>query len=87
MDLGACTIEFFSKTSASGHLNDKIKLNIKKFLFDDGSAENSLFFIPPIPPYVQMYSKGELFHPRTKIGKDYTELKNKCSTRFLESFT
>ena len=78
MDVGACTMAFFSQTtSRSGDLNDKIKLNIKKFLFDDDSAENSLFFIPPIPPYVQMYSKGELFHPRTKIGKDYTELKNK----------
>ena len=80
MDLGACTIEFFSKTSASGHLNDKIKLNIKKFLFgDETSAENSLFFIPPIHPYVQLYSTGELFHPRTKIGNDYIESKNKLS--------
>ena len=76
MDPGACTMAFFSKTtSRTGDLNDKIKLSIKKFLFDDGSAENSLFFIPPIHPYVQLYSTGELFHPRTKIGSDYIELK------------
>lgn len=78
MDVGACTMAYFSQiTSRSGDLNDKIKLNIKKFLFDDDSAENSLFFIPPIHPYVQLYSRGELFHPRTKIGSDYIELKKK----------
>ena len=78
MDIGACTMAFFSQTtSRSSDSNDKIKLNIKKFLFDDSSVENSLFFIPPIHPYVQLYSKGELFHPRTKIGSDYTELKKK----------
>ena len=78
MDIGACTMAFFSqKISHSSDLNDKIKLSIKKFLFDDLSAENSLFFIPPIHPYVQLYSKGELFHPGTKIGSDYIELKKK----------
>jgi len=78
MDVGACTMAFFSQTtSRSGDLNDKIKLSIKKFLFDDSSVENSLFFIPPIHPYVQLYSRGELFHPRTKIGSDYIESKKK----------
>ena len=79
MDPGACTMGFFSKTTYRGDLNDKIKLSIKKFLFDDLSVENSLFFIPPIHPYVQLYSTGELFHPRTKIGSDYIELKKKLS--------
>jgi hypothetical protein len=79
MDPGACTMAYFSKTTSRGDLNDKIKLSIKKFLFDDLSVENSLFFIPPIHPYVQLYSTGELFHPRTKIGSDYIELKKKLS--------
>ena len=36
MDIGACTMAYFSKTTShSSDLNDKIKLNIKKFLFDD----------------------------------------------------
>lgn len=78
-DDGACTISYFSQFSYSlteKTPNDKIKFNIKKFLFDDSSnssMENSLFFIPPIHPYVQLYCTGELFHPRTKIGIDYLD--------------
>jgi len=89
MDDGACTMHFFSKMTNRGYLNDKIKLSIKKFLFDDSSAENSLFFIPPIHPYVQLYSRGELFHPRTKIGSDYIVLKNKLrdTTPSVSKFT
>ena len=67
-DTGACTMSFFS-----AKFNDKIKFNIKKFFLHDSSSENSLFFIPPIHPYVQVYSRGELFHSRTKIGSDYKD--------------
>lgn len=75
LDDGACTISYFSQspTFDKKTLNDKIKFNIKKFLLDDSSSENSLFFIPPIHPYVQLYSSGELFHSRTKIGIDYLD--------------
>ena len=67
MDVGACTMSYF----VALHGNDKIKINVKKFFLHDLSSENSLFFIPPIHPYVQVYSSGELFHCRTKIGIDY----------------
>jgi hypothetical protein len=73
MDFGACTMAYLSLISSRMKVNDKIKFNIKKFFLDDSSSENSLFFIPPIHPYVQLYSSGELFHPRTKIGIDYTD--------------
>lgn len=71
MDTGACTMSFFSVGESK--FNDKIKFNIKKFFLHDSSSENSLFFIPPIHPYVQVYSRGELFHSRTKIGSDYKD--------------
>ena len=67
MDVGACTMSYFAALNG----NDKIKINVKKFFLHDLSSENSLFFIPPIHPYVQVYSSGELFHCRTKIGIDY----------------
>jgi len=67
-DKGACTINFMTKELTRP--NDKIKYTIKKFMFNDGSKEDSLFFIPPIPPYLQLYCAGELWHPRTKIGFD-----------------
>ena len=67
MDVGACTMSYFATLNG----NDKIKINVKKFFLHDLSSENSLFFIPPIHPYVQVYSSGELFHCRTKIGIDY----------------
>jgi hypothetical protein len=54
--------------------NDKIKYIIKKFHINDSSNEYSLFFIPPIHPFLQLYSNGELWHPRTKIGWNYEEL-------------
>jgi hypothetical protein len=51
--------------------NDKIKYSIKKFLLHDLSNEDSLFFIPPIHPFLQLYCSIELFHPRTKVGIDF----------------
>jgi len=51
--------------------NQKIIYNIKKFLVGDKSTEDSLFFIPPIHPFLQIYCSGELFHARTKITKPY----------------
>jgi hypothetical protein len=86
VDNGACTMSYFSKPKISFNMsktiNDKIKFNFKKFLFDDSSVDNSLFFIPPIHPYVQMYSSGELFHARTKIGIDYIDKFNKFKDKY-----
>ena len=62
-DPSACTLNFMNKL-----YNDKIKYTIKKFFLHDWSDEDSLFFIPPIHPFLQLYCKGELWHPRTKKG-------------------
>jgi hypothetical protein len=48
--------------------NNKIKLIVKKYHINDLSNEFSFFFIPPIHPFLQLYSLGELNHPRTKIS-------------------
>jgi hypothetical protein len=54
--------------------NNKIKYTIKKFYLHDWSDEDSLFFIPPIHPFLQLYCKGELWHPRTKIGINHGKI-------------
>ena len=77
-DRTACTLSFMSKTFSgiyriSNDDQDKIICNIKKFIVHDSSNENSLFFIPPIHPFVQLYCSGELFHPRTKLGSDFEQ--------------
>jgi hypothetical protein len=64
-DTAACTLMRFVESG-----RDKIKYTIKKFILGDKSDEDALFFIPPIPPYLQLYCNGELWHPRTKIGND-----------------
>jgi len=83
-DAGACTINFMADLTHPINYtppidywdpklqtnNDKIKYTINKFMFGDKSPEDSLFFIPPIPPYLQLYCTDELWHPRTKIGSD-----------------
>ena len=71
-DVEACTMHYMTDPSVEKKYgkNDKIKYTIKKFMFGDGSKEDSLFFIPPIPPYLQLYCEGELWHPRTKIGNN-----------------
>jgi hypothetical protein len=55
------------------YLEKKIKYNIKKFLVGDLSPEDSLFFIPPIHPFLQIYCGGELFHARTKFGQPFSQ--------------
>ena len=79
----ACTLFYMDKTSTPWLVyqatttqgtktgvekNDCIKYNITKFLLGDSSEEDSLFFIPPIHPFLQIYCEGELFHPRTKVS-------------------
>ena len=61
------THEHFAKSTESGK-NDKIRYSIKKFLKGDNSNEDSLFFIPPIHPSLQLNAQGDLFHPRTKVN-------------------
>ena len=91
----ACTLFYMEPTSTHERLveltnsgkNDKIRYTIKKFLKGDNSNEDSLFFIPPIHPLLQLNAKGEIFHPRTKVNLD--EMKNKkvtglpCTNTFL----
>ena len=78
-DNTACTLNYIKRDPRNigtywNDWNDKIKYIIKKFHINDSSNEYSLFFIPPIHPFLQLYSNGELWHPRTKIGWDYEEL-------------
>jgi hypothetical protein len=71
LDKEACTFYYIDKPDPrDDNDNDKIKYTIKKFMFGDKSPEDLLFFIPPIPPYLQLYGDRELWHPRTKIGND-----------------
>jgi hypothetical protein len=82
----ACTLFYIDKTSTpmlvyqatttsgtktGAEKNDCIKYNIAKFLLGDSSPADSLFFIPPIHPFLQIYCEGELFHPRTKVSTTY----------------
>ena len=71
-DKTACTLFLIQSIPKSG-INNKIKYTIKKFNIFNKSNEYSLFFIPPIHPFLQLYCEGELWHPRTKIGYDYFE--------------
>lgn len=43
----------------------------KKLLTSDPTSSDSLFIIPPLIPLVGLYSKGEFFHPRSKIVVGY----------------
>ena len=75
----ACTLFYIEPTTtydAIAHVtkasqNDRLIYMIKKYLVHDSSDENSLFFIPPIHPFIQLHSIGELFHPRTKVSRSY----------------
>ncbi len=79
-DDSACTLNyitpgtFFYQGFKATSDNNKIKYIIKKFYLNDSSNEFSLFFIPPIHPFLQLYCDGELWHPRTKIGNDYSKI-------------
>jgi hypothetical protein len=75
-DRTACTLSYMSSSFTgliSSSSNDKIICNIHKFLVHDSSNEDSMFFIPPIHPFVQLYCRGELYHPRTKLGSDFKQ--------------
>ncbi len=47
---------------------------IKKFHFEDGSNESKLFFIPPLHPLQLLFSSGEYWHARGKIGSDWATI-------------
>jgi hypothetical protein len=74
-DIDSCTLNYIVDWSFRHKRydkdNKKIKYTIKKFNLDDSSNEFSLFFIPPIHPFLQLYCKGEFWHPRTKIGNNF----------------
>ena len=73
-DGNACTLNYITDSNIPQTYdkdNKKIKYTIKKFYLDDSSNEFSLFFIPPIHPFLQIYCGGELWHPRTKIGNNF----------------
>ena len=75
-DETACTLYYVEPTAIYlGELkeppNDRLIYMINKYLIHDSSDENSLFFIPPIHPFIQIHSVGELFHPRTKMSRSY----------------
>lgn len=75
-DRTACTLSYMSSSFTgliSSSDNDKIICNIHKFLVHDSSNEDSMFFIPPIHPFVQLHCRGELYHPRTKLGSDFKQ--------------
>lgn len=91
----ACTLFYMEPTSTHDRVavltnsgkNDKIRYSIKKFLKGDNSNEDSLFFIPPIHPLLQLNAKGELFHPRTKVNLGDIEKKKvgglSCTNAFI----
>jgi hypothetical protein len=74
-DITACTYKFMTDENIVGNVSKDIKPDktykhkymLNKFLYGDNSVEDNLFFIPPLHPYLQMMSKGELWHPRSKI--------------------
>ena len=90
-DETACTINYMTGSMNGVKVNNnKIKYIINKFMFGDGSKEDSLFFIPPIPPYLQLYGERELWHPRTKIGNDALAQMPKglyCYADFTKEYT
>ena len=70
-DYDACTLNYIARSTYNfKEYNNKIKYTINKFYFNNSSNEYSLFFIPPIHPFLQLYCAGELWHPRTKIGNN-----------------
>jgi len=91
----ACTLFYMEPTSTHERVgkltnsdkNDKIRYSIKKFLKADNSNEDSLFFIPPLHPLLQLNAQGELFHPRTKVNVGDIQKKKvgglKCTNVFI----
>jgi len=74
-DITACTYKFMTDVTIIGNTNEDIKTNklykhkyvLNKFFYGDNSKNDNLFFVPPLHPYLQMMSSGELWHPRSKI--------------------
>ena len=65
-DYGACVFDYRHKNNFQGMI-----LEIDKFSYNDNSDAESLFFIPPIHPFIQPnVQMSEIWHPRTKIGTD-----------------
>jgi hypothetical protein len=91
----ACTLFYMEPTSTHDRVgaltnsgkNDNIRYSLKKFLKGDNSNEDSLFFIPPIHPLLQLNAQGELFHPRTKVNLGDIEKKKvgglNCTNAFI----
>lgn len=44
---------------------------IKKFIYGDDSDEDKIFFVPPMHPLLLLFSYGEFWHARTKVGNNY----------------
>jgi hypothetical protein len=64
-DTTACTYNFM----AGDETDDKYKhyYSMRKFNYNDNSEVSNMFFIPPLHPFLQLSSRGEFWHARSKI--------------------
>lgn len=67
LDETACTYNYMNNDDERLSQKFKNKYVLKKFFYGDNSIEDNLFFIPPLHPFLQMASTGELWHVRNKI--------------------
>lgn len=65
VDKTACTYNFMMGNRSEDKYKHYYKM--RKFNYDDNSDVSNLFFIPPLHPYLQLSSYGEVWHPRSKI--------------------
>lgn len=63
-DNGACTYNYMIDNDAY-----KTYYLIERFFYNDDSVRDNLIYISPMHPYIQLMSKGELWHVRSKIFK------------------
>lgn len=75
-NVGANTYEYYAPD------NNKAYYVINKFFFRDNSIEDKIFYIPPVHPFLALLSRGEMWHARTKIAKDYKDVKKKGRAKF-----